>query len=146
VWACNPSYSGGIVGGSWSNFSPGQHLRPYLKNNDSKKELEVWLKWQSSCPARGRPSTDMWGRGPRLWHSVVPFCRNILWDTVFCSSTAGWEAASCSHSVVPSGWWLSATSYHSVMILGLHHTLDPRGDNFLGSHFLMVGYLCRHSL
>jgi hypothetical protein len=40
VCACDPSYEGG----SQSEAGPKQKARPYLKNNYSKKELEIWLK------------------------------------------------------------------------------------------------------
>jgi hypothetical protein len=42
VQACNPSY---LRGEDRRIMVQGQGMRPYLKNNQSIKELEEWLKW-----------------------------------------------------------------------------------------------------
>jgi hypothetical protein len=57
IMACvyNPSYVGRIVMSSWYKASLGINVRPYLKNNWSKKWLRVWLKWESTCLASSRP-------------------------------------------------------------------------------------------
>jgi hypothetical protein len=39
------------VGGLLLRLVPGKNLRSYLKNNESKKRLVVWLKWQGACLA-----------------------------------------------------------------------------------------------
>jgi hypothetical protein len=38
--------------------SPGINVRPYLKNNQSKKELEALTRWYSACLASTRPEVQ----------------------------------------------------------------------------------------
>jgi hypothetical protein len=59
VPTCNPSYSGDrgrrllSLRPTWTTL-----VRPSLKNKIPTKELETWLKWQSTCLANAWPSVQ----------------------------------------------------------------------------------------
>jgi hypothetical protein len=47
AYACHPCYLGSINRRITIQAIPGKNVRPYLKNNHSKKRLEIWLKLES---------------------------------------------------------------------------------------------------